>query len=56
MIGSGGMARTVLEALVEVRDIKTVKVYSRVAANREAFAGRVEHTPRRDDRARRQRA
>jgi alanine dehydrogenase len=38
MIGSGGMARTVLEALVEVRDIKTAKVYSRVAANREAFA------------------
>lgn len=38
MIGSGGMARTVLQALVEVRDIKIVKVYSRVAANREAFA------------------
>jgi ornithine cyclodeaminase/alanine dehydrogenase-like protein (mu-crystallin family) len=38
MIGSGGMARTVLEALVEVRDIKSVKVYSRVAARREAFA------------------
>jgi ornithine cyclodeaminase/alanine dehydrogenase-like protein (mu-crystallin family) len=38
MIGSGGMARTVLEALVEVRDIKAVKVYSRVAANRDAFA------------------
>jgi ornithine cyclodeaminase/alanine dehydrogenase-like protein (mu-crystallin family) len=38
MIGSGGMARTVLEALVAVRDINTVKVFSRVAANREAFA------------------
>ena len=38
MIGSGGMARTVLEALVEVRNIKSVKVYSRLAANREAFA------------------
>ena len=38
VIGSGGMARTALEALVEVRDIKAVKVYSRVAANREAFA------------------
>jgi len=38
MIGSGGMARTVLEALVEVRGIKRVKIYSRVAANREAFA------------------
>jgi alanine dehydrogenase len=38
MIGSGGMARTVLEALAQVRDIKNVKVYSRVAANRAAFA------------------
>jgi ornithine cyclodeaminase/alanine dehydrogenase-like protein (mu-crystallin family) len=38
MIGSGGMARTVLEALAEVREIDTVKVYSRVAANRETFA------------------
>jgi ornithine cyclodeaminase/alanine dehydrogenase-like protein (mu-crystallin family) len=38
MIGSGGMARTTLEALVEVRDIRSVKVYSRSAANREAFA------------------
>jgi ornithine cyclodeaminase/alanine dehydrogenase-like protein (mu-crystallin family) len=38
MIGSGGMARTVLEALVEVRKIRTAKVYSRAAANREAFA------------------
>src|SRR5262245_172347 len=38
MVGSGGMARTVLEALVEVRDIKAVKVYSRSAAKREAFA------------------
>jgi alanine dehydrogenase len=38
MIGSGGMAQTALEALVEVRDIRTVKVYSRVTAHREAFA------------------
>ncbi len=38
MIGSGGMARTVLEALVEVRDIQAVKVYSRGATNRDAFA------------------
>jgi ornithine cyclodeaminase/alanine dehydrogenase-like protein (mu-crystallin family) len=38
MVGSGGMARTVLEALVQVRDISIVKVYSRVTANREAFA------------------
>jgi len=41
MIGSGGMAQTALEALVEVRDIRTVKVYSRVAAHREAFARRM---------------
>src|SRR5882757_7243910 len=38
VIGSGGMARTVLEALIEVRDIRSVKVYSRVSANREVFA------------------
>jgi ornithine cyclodeaminase/alanine dehydrogenase-like protein (mu-crystallin family) len=38
MIGSGGMARTVLAALVEVRDIHAVRVYSRSAAHREAFA------------------
>jgi ornithine cyclodeaminase/alanine dehydrogenase-like protein (mu-crystallin family) len=38
MIGSGGMARTALEALNEVRRIKRVKVYSRAVANREAFA------------------
>jgi alanine dehydrogenase len=33
VIGSGGMARTVLEAPVEVRDIHAVKVYSRSAAH-----------------------
>ena len=38
MIGSGGMARTFLEALVEVRDIRTVKVFSRSAENRERYA------------------
>lgn len=38
LIGSGGMARTVLEALVEVRPIDEVRVYSRSAQNREAFA------------------
>ena len=38
VIGSGGMARTALEALVEVRDINAVKVYSRVPANRKTFA------------------
>src|SRR5262249_19350046 len=38
MIGSGGMARTVLQALAEVREISKVKVYSRSPANRAAFA------------------
>jgi len=38
MIGSGGMARTFLEAFTCVRDIKRCKVYSPTAANREAFA------------------
>ena len=38
MIGSGGMARTALEAMVAVRDIAEVVVYSRSAANREAYA------------------
>jgi alanine dehydrogenase len=38
VIGSGGMARTVLEALTEVRDLHEVKVFSRSAANREAYA------------------
>src|SRR5262249_39235692 len=38
MIGAGGMARTVLEALDEGRDIRAVKVFSRSAANREAYA------------------
>jgi alanine dehydrogenase len=38
MIGSGGMARTVLEALVTVRPIEEVSVFSRNPANRERFA------------------
>src|SRR5579872_5430840 len=38
MLGSGGMARTYLEAFKRVRDIKLCKVYSPTAANREAFA------------------
>lgn len=44
MIGSGGMARTVLAALVEVRDIHAVRVYSRSAAHREAFAAEMSET------------
>jgi ornithine cyclodeaminase/alanine dehydrogenase-like protein (mu-crystallin family) len=38
MFGSGGMARTYLEAFHEVRKIKKVKVYSPTKANREAYA------------------
>src|SRR5581483_4453382 len=38
MIGSGGMARTFLEAFTCVRDIKLCKVYSPTARNREAYA------------------
>ncbi|HEY6368177.1 MAG TPA: ornithine cyclodeaminase family protein [Candidatus Binatia bacterium] len=38
IFGSGGMARTYLEAFSEVRDIKKVKVYSPTKANREAYA------------------
>jgi alanine dehydrogenase len=44
MIGSAGMAGTVLEALVEVRDIHAVNVYSRSAAHREAFAAEMSAT------------
>jgi alanine dehydrogenase len=38
MLGSGEMARTHLEAYLEVRDIRQVKVYSPTPANREAYA------------------
>jgi alanine dehydrogenase len=38
MLGSGGMARTFLEAFSCVRDIKFCKVYSPNAANREFYA------------------
>ena len=38
MIGSGGMARTYLQAFCEVRDIRSVRVYSPTKANREAYA------------------
>lgn len=38
MLGSGGMARTFLEAFTCVRDIKLCKVYSPTAKNREAYA------------------
>ncbi|MFB3885990.1 MAG: ornithine cyclodeaminase family protein [Thermodesulfobacteriota bacterium] len=38
MLGSGGMARTFLEAFCVVRPIKTCKVYSPTRENREAYA------------------
>jgi ornithine cyclodeaminase/alanine dehydrogenase-like protein (mu-crystallin family) len=38
LIGSGGMARTVLEALAVVRPIERARVFSRSAENRERFA------------------
>jgi alanine dehydrogenase len=38
MIGSGGMARTYLEAIACVRDITECRVYSPTADNRNAFA------------------
>jgi alanine dehydrogenase len=42
MIGSGGMARTYLEAIACVRDIKRVKVFSRNPDNRNAYAKEME--------------
>ena len=38
MLGSGGMARTYLEAFLAVRPIERVRVYSPTRANREAYA------------------
>ena len=38
MLGSGGMARTYLQAYCAVRAIRSVKVYSPTKANREAYA------------------
>ena len=38
IIGSGGMARTYLQAFAEVRNLKRVKVYSRSRERREAYA------------------
>ena len=38
MIGSGGMARSHVEAILAVRDLKRVQVYSPTKANRERFA------------------
>jgi alanine dehydrogenase len=38
LIGSGGMARTYLEAIAEVRPLREVRIYSTTPANRERFA------------------
>jgi ornithine cyclodeaminase/alanine dehydrogenase-like protein (mu-crystallin family) len=38
MLGSGGMARTYLQAFCAVRDIRKVRVYSPTRAHREAYA------------------
>ena len=38
LIGSGGMARTYLEAIAEVRPLRDIRVYSTTRANRERFA------------------
>jgi ornithine cyclodeaminase/alanine dehydrogenase-like protein (mu-crystallin family) len=38
IFGSGGMARSYLEAFYEVRKLKSVRVYSPTKANRESFA------------------
>jgi len=42
IIGSGGMARTYLEAFAEVRKLKRVKVYSRSRERREGYAKEME--------------
>ena len=42
MLGSGGMARSHMEAFMAVRDIRKLKVFSPTKANREAFAGKME--------------
>src|SRR5207302_11394930 len=38
MLGSGGMARAHVEALIQMRDIRRVQVYSPTKANRERYA------------------
>ncbi len=39
LLGSGEMARSHVEALLQVRDIRRIKVFSPTPANRERFAG-----------------
>src|SRR5207249_10033585 len=38
MLGSGGMAESHVESLLEVRDIERIRVYSPTRAHRERFA------------------
>lgn len=38
MVGSGGMARTYLQAIAQVRDLELVRVFSPTVANRERYA------------------
>ena len=45
MLGSGGMARTFLEALCCVRGIRKVKVYSPTTTNRDAYADEMRARP-----------
>lgn len=44
MLGSGGMARTYLQAFCSVRDIRQAKVFSPTKANREAYAKEMSET------------
>lgn len=44
VIGAGRQALAQVAAVCAVRNIETVRVFSRTAAPREAFAGRIEHT------------
>lgn len=41
MLGSGGMARSHVDALRQVREIRQIKVYSPTQANREAYAAEI---------------
>lgn len=44
ILGSGGMARTYVEAFATVRDLSMVRVYSPTQANREAYAEEMDAT------------
>jgi ornithine cyclodeaminase/alanine dehydrogenase-like protein (mu-crystallin family) len=43
MLGSGGMARTHMQAFTAVRDIRKLQVFSPTKANREAFGDEMRH-------------